>query len=80
MTGETGSRPQQRRWWQRKTYFFLPVAVSAAITLYFVAIREWTIAAIYGAAAAFYAWLARKRYARYGRPGRQREGRAAVRR
>jgi hypothetical protein len=57
-----------RKWWQRKWYFVLPVAVVFAIGVYLAAVDEWRSAAIYFVATLFYAVLARNRWQRYGRP------------
>jgi hypothetical protein len=56
-----------RKWWQRKWYFFLPVAVVLAFGVYSAAVGDWKIAAIYSGAAAFYALLARRQWERYGK-------------
>jgi hypothetical protein len=57
-----------RTWWQRRWYFFLPVAVVLGAGVYFAAVGEWKIAGLYFALAAFYAVLERWKWQRYGRP------------
>jgi hypothetical protein len=60
-----------RKWWQRKWYFVLPVAVVFGAGVYFATVGKWTIAALYFGLAAFYAVLERRTWQRYGRPNQR---------
>ena len=54
-----------RKWWQRRSFFYLPVVVFGAFGLYKLAVGYWSVAAIYLVAAAFFVFVAEWQYQRY---------------
>jgi hypothetical protein len=58
-----------RKWWQRRSYFYLPVVIFGGFGLYKLAVGDWSVAIIYLVTAAFFVLVAEWKYERYGGDG-----------